>query len=1317
MVKLIKESIPSSERSASSADFTNLGVRDLTSGRVNVRLSCITGSSARSRAGGSAEVVLVRSSDVRRLRLILRIILNRANVSIKLREVLLHLTNGRVVGEKSRADLHVKILSELGRDGQGHEGVDTKVLECSLINKLGLLNIGLGSNDLHDTRGDGSALRLLGSDLLGSLSSLDNRLRGLSLGSGSLRGSDCLGGGSGSSRGSSLGRCASLLRRQEDVQDTARDLLELETTADSNNLISLHDVNITLVNVTRLGKHADVRAVVALRSHLLGDSHRTPAVRDADVVVRVNQELGTSHLDEALEELVSHTALHDMGLLSLSLSLENIDLRLDHEVDTLPVLVPGVDVLELDETVSMVLNELAIWGDTSELQVSDTLVEVSLGLELDVLAFSRLLHLGDEGLGDLHLADVHANLRGRGSELLVEVVADSQCHVSVEGRGAKSSVVDLVTNDSLEELGLGNVGLNDNGTRVGLELFMDNLLAGSGETLSRLLDGRGSLRSSLNESSCCGSRASTSCCRRSRWAEEELIWTPALKRAQTLVAMVFQGSSLRRSEGAATVAPTEALTMPEQTGGQSGPEVDSLSGVSSEVVWANNASLANDISGQGREDRDSGLVEGDRGSNLLEGLEDRVDLGRVEGEGNIELGGLEAASGKSLVGSTNDLTTAAKDSLLRTDITDGFSATLDSEHAVSVRSAVLDKELSTTTDKGDHITGRDDTSNVESSVLAQAVTDDSGRGERVATSLVDVITERLEVLVELLTKSSVLNGEGNAVVVLNTTGSRSVRQAGKSGLGVLAEVSLQTLNVVLQGSDRTGSHSDGESASGVNSLRGLAKRTILKEDGGVTTSSGEVVEEDLALLSTVAGEVNLLLRNVDIAVLQVLGESLVDLALDTNVGRNGVLLHHHQDLAEGVDTRSGLTACAGGDEERRRCTVHLDVADLMGIDTSIGEDLLVKELLSASVRVSDRNSLSRVVGSSAKNASKDIILVGKRILVSLEDNGTTTITTAVTISSVVVSLARTCLGQELTLGKTRENVRVGKDVQTTSTGSVAVTGPQRSAGKLDGSQRRRTSSIDRERRTTELEVVVDATGCESTHTTSNEVGVNVLGSVDLTPIVRGLTVEGTNAVKLGGGGTVGDVTRLLKSLVSGDKSQTTHRISLCSLTGGHVEEARVEKTRLINKATIRSVRLVLALSRRVAVSIGIETVRGNLAVDIETLLEKFPKSLSAGSAGETTRHTNDGNLVVLSATVRGISDSRLPSRMVDERNRSLATSFDGRDEAVRYVADTNAEDFSGSVGVGGDLSMSFRDNLNSSKVFSAMWHMPDEPEWTNERGW
>ena len=52
----------------------------------------------------------------------------------------------------------------------------------------------------------------------------------------------------------------------------------------------------------------------------------------------------------------------------------------------------------------------------------------------------------------------------------------------------------------------------------------------------------------------------------SLWNSSKLKLTPAVWRAHILVEMVFQASSLRRREGAVTVAPTEALTMPEQTG-------------------------------------------------------------------------------------------------------------------------------------------------------------------------------------------------------------------------------------------------------------------------------------------------------------------------------------------------------------------------------------------------------------------------------------------------------------------------------------------------------------------------------------------------------------------------------------------------------------------------------------------------------------------------------------------------------------------------------------------------------------------------------
>ena len=416
-----------------------------------------------------------------------------------------------------------------------------------------------------------------------------------------------------------------------------------------------------------------------------------------------------------------------------------------------------------------------------------------------------------------------------------------------------------------------------------------------------------------------------------------------------------------------------------------------------------------------------------------------------------------------------------------------------------------------------------------------------------------------------------------------------------------------------------------------------------------------------------------------------------------------MVLHHEKDLGERVDTRSGLgvtnvgldgtevdrlvglpLAVAGSEDVGDRghlntvtglstSTVHLDVADLVSINTSVSEDLLVKELLSTSVRVGDGDGLSRVVGGSAQNATKDVVLVVDGILVTLEDDSTASVTTAVTIGSVVVGLARTGLGQELTLGKTRENVRVGQDVETTGASSVAVTSPQGSAGELDGSERRRAGGVDGVRRARELEVVVDATRSEGTHTTGDVVGVDVLGGVDLTPIVGSLTVEGTNTVKLGGRSTVGDVTRHLECLVGSHEGKTTHGVSLSSLTRRHVEEARVEKTGLVDEAAEGAVRLVLALARRVAVSISVEAIGGDSAVNVETLHEKIPKSLVAGSVRVTTGHTNDGDLVVLSAAESPLLNVS-PAGVVGGGDISLATGLERRHQRVGDVADTDGED-------------------------------------------
>ena len=60
--------------------------------------------------------------------------------------------------------------------------------------------------------------------------------------------------------------------------------------------------------------------------------------------------------------------------------------------------------------------------------------------------------------------------------------------------------------------------------------------------------------------------------------------------------------------------------------------------------------------------------------------------------------------------------------------------------------------------------------------------------------------------------------------------------------------------------------------------------------------------------------------------------------------------------------------------------------------------------------------------------------------------------------------------------------------------------------------------------------------------------------------------------------------------------------------------------------------LVLALAGGVAMSLCVETVGRHLTVNIQTLLEEVPKRIRISRTGESTGHTDDGNLVILSTT-------------------------------------------------------------------------------------
>src|ERR1700712_2130334 len=96
-------------------------------------------------------------------------------------------------------------------------------------------------------------------------------------------------------------------------------------------------------------------------------------------------------------------------------------------------------------------------------------------------------------------------------------------------------------------------------------------------------------------------------------------------------------------------------------------------------------------------------------------------------------------------------------------------------------------------------------------------------------------------------------------------------------------------------------------ASGISMSRLDTERTILHDEGGVSTSGTEIVQEQLAWLSTISGPWHLSLRDEHVALSKILGERLVDDSLDSDVGGDRILLHHHQNLDEGIDARGGFS--------------------------------------------------------------------------------------------------------------------------------------------------------------------------------------------------------------------------------------------------------------------------------------------------------------------------------------------------------------------------------------------------------------------------
>jgi len=118
---------------------------------------------------------------------------------------------------------------------------------------------------------------------------------------------------------------------------------------------------------------------------------------------------------------------------SLELLLEDIDLGLDHVLDTAPLVLPDVDVFVLHDTKCMLSKNLGtISRDSAELYINLVCLKISSSLNLQVLATSRSRPLRDQSLGHLHSADVETWCGQVGTKLLVKIIGNSHGLIGIK---------------------------------------------------------------------------------------------------------------------------------------------------------------------------------------------------------------------------------------------------------------------------------------------------------------------------------------------------------------------------------------------------------------------------------------------------------------------------------------------------------------------------------------------------------------------------------------------------------------------------------------------------------------------------------------------------------------------------------------------------------------------------------------------------------------------------------------------------------------------------------------------------------------------
>ncbi|TLS28740.1 hypothetical protein PpBr36_01862 [Pyricularia pennisetigena] len=1322
----------------------------------------------------------------------------------------------------------IHVLANATADSKRHQRVDTEIGEGNVVSKLVVTDTNLlGKNvkhlgddrgellvDLGDVLGCDTLALLLGGGSLGLL--LDSRL-----GSG---GSSADGGGDG-------GRST---RGQHHVEDLAGDGLELQVTAHANDLVAVEDVDVTSVDLVALDRlHADVAAVLLAGHGELREPERSPSVRDEDLLARVDGvgsvddeardvaqtvdpvraedvlavglgglelDLSSSLASVAVKDNLLHTAVAgsvvdkggkqlisqaaaNLGRLAILLSLnETVNARLDEVGDAVKLALPVLGVTEVDLAVGMV-NTLSTLAGVED-QFGAVLGSVGSDCEPQDVALSGVVK--DEGLGDLHVGDVDANVLRLGTEQLVGILTSGDGHVSVQRRGAERSTVDQVAGNNTTKVLAGQVGLDLDDSNVTLDLLTDDLLD-SGRLKLGLGDGS-SRGEGLGDAVLAETPVSLVLqpvvllveCIRGKVevpdGREEVIvvlvpvdvQTSSVESAETgaqglvsrLVAADSGHSDSRDTKGSldhvgadGVGADLEPDSLLIDGAGRLGrnkatKEVNSVTSMIAQVLGVDGL-IVNELAKEGRDDGNPGGVEADSASQLLKVIQDGVDLGRVEGEGHLELSALEASGTKLLrnLGHLGSLTT--EDSLAGSvdacnvgrggasskSLLDSGNRPHDSKHGVGTGSALLNEKLGTSTNEVDGVAGRQNTGNVESSILAKAVAHDRSRLDaprspelsqshleaaktklddewlelgdirlaavnqrhegreavdlRNPVKLVDGLAEDGVVGIQLLAKTSVVGAltgehEGN-LGGLGRDGDKVLLQAGLEGLLSFAQVlgrhvhAPVVLNAASDGGiivlvhpldqpfgvvdhGRLGLAGDGDHVDIARVLSGrLDGRSILEQQTGVTTSSAEVVDEDPAGLAIRSLEWRQVESDVHVALTQILGEGLVDdgSLLNTDVGRDGVLLEHEQDLAQSSDTGGSLTVTQvglhgtkvqgtvggplpvgrgkdvgdgdhlGSVTSLSTGTVHLDVVNIERVNTSLIQDGRRQK----TVGVGDGDGIGRVVGGSAENDSQNTIMVGNGIIEPLDDDGGAAVTTAVSIGIVVEGGAGALLGKELSTTQTRKNIGVGHAGQTTHDCGVTVACPQRRAGNVHGSGTGRAGSVHVQTGAAESQVVVDPTRAKGSDTSRDEVCVNLLGGVDFTPVIRCLAVEGTDAVQPGRGCPVRHVTAHLESLVGGRQGHPLHGIGLEGFTRRHVEEARVEHARLLNPAAVRSVTGVGDLAIGVVVSLHRETIGRDDAVNVQPPGKKLPQLLVAGSIRETSGHTDDGQLITAAASM------------------------------------------------------------------------------------